>query len=77
MQYEREQKPPQTNRKKKPKKKKKRKEGRNLKKHASSDDEQGDVCLSYFGVHLLTSFWICLWFSLSSRSYYLTLGKKK
>ena len=30
--------------------------------------------VSAVGVHLLTSFWICLWFSLSSRSYYLTLG---
>ena len=29
------------------------------------------------GVHLLTSFWICLWFSHSSRSICLTLEKKK
>ena len=30
--------------------------------------------VSAVDVRLLTSFWICLWFSLSSRSYYLTLG---
>ena len=33
--------------------------------------------VSVVGFCLLTSFWISLWFSLSSRSYSLTLGEKK
>ena len=33
--------------------------------------------VSAVGVHLPTSFWMCLWFFHSSRSYCLTLERKK
>ena len=33
--------------------------------------------VSAVGVRLLPSFWACPWFSLSSRSYCVTLGEKK
>ena len=35
------------------------------------------IFVSALGVHLLTSFWVCLWFCLSTRSCCLTLGKEK